>query len=97
VGVKFNREYKEILTDLTHAVSTIPDCHDFFEMNGADWQKLREDEKVELVQTLADDIFYGLGLDPQMEVGSGQIEYDPKNHVIKVTTDPQVVHIVRLI
>jgi hypothetical protein len=97
MGVKFNREYKDILADLTEAIGEIPDCYSFFEMEELDWDTLGDRERQELVQTLSDDLFYALGQQKSIEVGSGQIEYDPRNHLIKVITGPQVVRIVRLI
>lgn len=97
MGVKFNREYSEILMDLTDAVENIADCYRFFEMEEKDWDILGDRERRELVQTLSDDLFYALGRQKSIGVGSGQIEYDPRNHLIKVITGPQVVRIVRLI
>jgi hypothetical protein len=97
MGVKFNREYQDIIADFSNAISTIPDCHELFEMSNQEWNQLSDDERHEIVRTLADDLFYGLGNDRQLSIGSGLAEYDPKSHVIKVTSSPQVVHLVRLI
>lgn len=97
MGVKFNRDYKDIVTDLAQAVSAIPDSYEFFEMSADDWNDLEQQERAEVIRTLADDVFYGLGERPKLSVGSGQIEYDPHNHVIKVTPGSRVVHVVRLI
>lgn len=79
------------------AIAEIPDCHDMFEMTAEGWSELLDEERLEIIRTLSDDIFYGLGSIRQLHVGSGQIEYDPSNHVIKVTSGTQVVHIIRLI
>jgi len=97
MGVKFNREYSDIVTDLSKAISEIPDSYAFFEMTEEDWSGLDADERSEVFRTLSDDVFYGLGSSPSIKVGSGQIEYDPKSHVIKVTAGAQVVQVVRLI
>lgn len=97
MGVKFNRDYNEISADLASAVADIADCYEFFEMSKQDWTDLAEEDQQELVRTLSDDLFYGLGDSSSIRVGSGKIEYDPGKHVIKVTTNAQVVHIVHLI
>lgn len=97
MGVKFNRHYPDIVQDLAQAVAAIPDCYDFFDMTAADWGELDDGERQAVVQTAADDIFYGLGNDSVIEVGSGKIEYDAANHIIKIASIPQVVHIIHLI
>ena len=97
MGVKFNREYPDIVNDMVHAISTIADCYTAFEMGEDDWQSLQPDEQQECIRTLADDIFYGLGRDRQLHVGSGKIEYDPDKHILRITSTPQVVHIVQLL
>ena len=97
MGVKFNRDYYDISADLVKAVQQITDCYRFFEMEENDWNELDQDEQQEVVRTLCDDLFYGLGDSSVIAVGSGQIEYDPKSHVIKETAADQVAFIVRLI
>ena len=97
MGVKFNREYQDIIVDFSNAISTIPDCHELFEMSNQEWSQLAAAEQHEIIRTLADDLFYGLGTDRQLAIGSGSVEYDPKSHLIKVTSGPQVLHLVRLI
>src|SRR5690606_33784414 len=87
----------DISADLVNAIADITDCYEFFEMSEQDWNELNANEQKELVQTLSDDLFYGLGESSSIPVGSGKIEYDPKKHVIKVTTGTQVVRIVHLI
>ncbi len=97
MGVKYNREYQDILSDFSRAIAAISDCHELFEMSAEDWLELTDEEREEIIQTLADDLFYGLGSDKRMTIGSGVVEYDSKSHVIKVTAIPQVTQIVRLI
>ena len=97
MGVKFNREYSDISADLVKAIYDIADCYEFLEMTAEDWETMEEEAKLDIIQTLSDDLFYGLGDEPTIQVGSGQMEYDPKTHVIKVTTGNQVVHLVQLI
>ena len=97
MGVKFNREYADIVNDLVEAIITIDDAYEAFEMEREEWLSLDDGEKRECVRTLADDLFYGLGEDPRLEVGSGKVEYDRQHHVIKISAVPQVVRIVKLV
>ena len=97
MGVKFNREYKDIVTDLANAIGSIDDSYEAFEMEADDWSALPSDERAEFMRTLADDIFYGLGSLPKLSIGSGTIEYDPANHVLKVHSHEKVVHVIQLI
>lgn len=97
MGVKFAREYKHIVQDLAEAILTIEDGHEAFEMSAEDWSSQDESERLECMRTLADDLFYGLGQSPSIEVGSGKIEYDAGNHIIKVHDGDNVIHIVQLI
>lgn len=97
MGVKFNREYEDILNDLVRAIGSIPDCHTAFEMDGDDWRQLDDNSRAECIRALADDMFYGLGAEPEIQIGSGTIQYDRSNHIIKVTQEPHIVHVVYLI
>lgn len=97
MGVRHAREYADILQDLTKAVSEIEECYTFFEMDLADWQQLAEEEQVEVMEALADDIFFGLGTESSIEVGRGTVVYNPKRHLIEVIQDEKMIQIVRLI
>lgn len=97
MGVKFNREYKDISDDLTKAIETIADCYTFLEMNAEDWNELTADDRHECVRTLSDDVFYALGSSRTIHVGSGTIEYDAEKHLLKVSAAPSLVHIISLI
>ncbi|WP_199614135.1 hypothetical protein [Paenibacillus alkalitolerans] len=97
MGVKFNREYKDIINDMVYSIGSIADCHECFEMSRVDWDSLDGNERTECIRTLADDIFYGLGSSPRLAIGSGKVEYDPDHHLIKVYPDPKIVHVIKLI
>lgn len=97
VGVKFNRDYKAIVSDLAEAILTIEDGYEAFEMTAEDWRLLSGTERLEFMRTFADDLFYGLGQSPSIPVGSGKIEYVAANHIIKIHDGDNVVHIVQLI
>lgn len=97
MGVKFNREYEDISHELSEAIRTIEDCYEFVGMERSDWLELAQADRDECVRTLSDDIFYALGTDPSISVGSGIIEYDRSKHLIKVTVPPKLSHLIMLI
>jgi hypothetical protein len=97
MGVKFNREYEHIVEEMAQAIISIQDCYDLFEMSQEEWNEMDQDEQVACITTLADDIFYGLGNLPVVQIGSGKIEYDAVNHILKVSSVPQVTHLIHLI
>ena len=97
MGVKHAREYKDILSDLTEAILAIGDGYTFFEMNAEEWGALDAVQRREVMETLADDVFYGLGEQPVIPVGGGTVAYRPKHHCIEVAVDGTESRIVRLI
>lgn len=97
VGVKHAREYKDILQDLKEAVAGITDSYAFFDMTAEEWEGLGEAERHEVLEALADDVFYGLGEQASIEVGGGVVVYHPKHHVIEVSVDGKEIRIVRLV
>ncbi|MBD2845485.1 hypothetical protein IDH44_09820 [Paenibacillus sp. IB182496] len=96
MGVRHGREYREILDELCEAVGAIPNSYLFFEMAEEDWHALEEPERKEVMEALADDVFYGLGEQPSIRVGEGQVTYHPKFHIIEVAVDDKESRIVRL-
>ncbi|WP_040712247.1 hypothetical protein [Paenibacillus curdlanolyticus] len=97
MGVKHAREYVDILRDLTEAVSAIPNSFTFFEMTKEEWEELGEEERAEVMEALADDVFYGLGQQTDIRVGDGAVVYAAKHHVIEVVQGDNVTQVVRLI
>ncbi|MBW7453202.1 hypothetical protein ACFOLF_17360 [Paenibacillus sepulcri] len=97
MGVKHAREYTDILKDLTEAIGSIEDSYTFFEMERADWMALEPQQRTELMEVLADDLFYALGEDSVIEVGQGVVNYRSKHHCIEVSVDGKESRIVRLI
>ncbi|MFF2094160.1 hypothetical protein [Paenibacillus sp. NPDC058174] len=97
MGVRHAREYADILKDLTEAVSAIGDSYTFFEMEEEEWAALGETDRHEVMEALADDVFFGLGEQPVIAVGSGEITYHPKHHVIEVSQGDNVTRMVRLV
>jgi hypothetical protein len=96
MGIKFGREYGEIIDDFTKALSNIGDLYTCFEMSEADWRQLEEEERDDCVRTLADDVFYGLGTEGSLAVGSGTVSHDAERHVLKVHSQPDITAIVYL-
>jgi hypothetical protein len=84
VGVKHGRDYSEILVELTGAVGRISDGYIFFEMEPEEWENLPEESKLEVWEALAEDLFYALGNEPVIKVGSGVVMYDKETHRINI-------------
>lgn len=97
MGVKFGRVYKDIIDDFSAALGQIGDLYTCFEMSENDWSELEEEERNECIRTLADDLFYGLGTEETLAVGSGTVTHDADRHVLKVHTEPDVVTVVYLV
>lgn len=97
MGVKHAREYSDILVDLKEAIKKIEDSYTFFDMTSVQWQALLLDEQDEVLEALADDVFYGLGEEPVIEVGSAKVTYNNELHVLEVTKDSEVLATVNLI
>lgn len=97
MGVRFNRSYPDILRELSEAVACIPDPYLGFEMTSEQWDALDDRERSACLRTLSDDIFYGLGHNPVLRIGSGKIAYDRDRHLIKVIADSRLVHMIHLV
>lgn len=97
MGVRHAREYADILKDLTAAVAEIEGSYTFFEMDLEEWAALPAEDRSEVMEALADDVFFGLGKDPVIAVGGGIITYNSKHHIIEVSQDDKVTQIIRLI
>jgi hypothetical protein len=85
MGVKYTREYEDIIVELTEAIYEIPNFYDFFDMTSEDWNDIPEDERKACASTLADDIFYALGNEPVLSVGSGTIKHNKVKNSIMVS------------
>ncbi|CAM4368244.1 hypothetical protein L1N85_22630 [Paenibacillus alkaliterrae] len=97
MGVRHGREYADILKDLTEAVAEIEESYTFFEMEREEWAALASEDRHEVMEALADDVFFGLGVDPVIEVGKGTITHNSKHHIIEVTQGEKVTQIIRLV
>ncbi|WP_373312844.1 hypothetical protein [Paenibacillus glycanilyticus] len=84
------------MKELTEAVSEVEGSYTFFEMEEEEWAALGADDRHEVMEALADDVFFGLGEQPVIEVGRGAITYHPKHHVIEVSHGDNVTRMIRL-
>lgn len=53
-------------------------------MDPDEWQELPQESKLEVWEALAEDLFFALGNEPMIEVGSGVIIYDKDTHRINI-------------
>jgi hypothetical protein len=97
MGVKHGRDYGEILAELTEAVGRISDSYVFFEMEAEEWNNLGEAEKTEVHEALAEDLFYALGTEPVISVGSGVVMHDQTNHRIHILIGEEELAFVALV
>ena len=96
MGLRFTREFKRIIEELTDSILKIDCFYQFFEMSKQEWLALTEEEQKECAKTLADDVFYALGMDPKVEISSGMVEFFKESNSIHVTSKGTVVGIVKL-
>lgn len=97
MGVKFAREYEDIVEDLGRAIQRIEQFYKFFYMTDEDWGELPDDEQQACVKTLADDIFFALGSNRQISVGAGFVHYNADKHVLTVEDGRKIVTVVNLV
>jgi hypothetical protein len=97
MGVKFGREYNDIVEDLTTAIEQIENSYDFLEMSDEDWNELDKEQQTECLKTLADDVFFALGTNPRIQIGQGFLVYEKNKHIIKVNQSDNLVTIVNLV
>ncbi|MFU0799716.1 MAG: Imm40 domain-containing protein [Xylanivirga thermophila] len=97
MGVRYGREYSDIVRDLMEAINLIDGFYGAFEMSDEDWNSLDAYEQKECLRTLSDDVFYGLGNEPVLNIGQGMLKYDKDNHVIKLFNGEKCVYIVTLV
>lgn len=87
MGVKFTREYNNIISDLTDLLININDIYILFEMPKDIWKDTNETEKRNYIETLADDIFFALGNEPEFNMDFGKIIYNAKQYTLEVFND----------
>ena len=84
MGVRYGREYSDIIQEVAVALENVDGLNDFLNMHEEQWHSLDAKDRWECVRTISDDVFYALGQETTMAIGSGYVEYDAKRHVLKV-------------
>lgn len=97
MGVKFFRQYNDIIYDLVDLLICIPNAYTFFDMPQNDWDCLSKSNKRKYTETLADDLFFALGVEKEFVIGSGKIVYNDLEHTLEVSNAESVIGIVNLI
>lgn len=97
MGVKFKRNYQNIIQELMDALEEIDKIYEFFEMKKTTWNKLEEERKRNCLKTLSGDIVYGLGATKKFNVGQGIVKYDRKNNLIKVIIEENYIKVIKLV
>lgn len=97
MGLKFGREYTDIISDISLSLLEIEGLNDFFEMTDKEWNNISVKNKKEYVKTLADDIFYALGNENVLEVGKGSINYVKDDNAITIFNKDIKVNTISLI
>ena len=62
----------------------IDNFYEFFDMTLEDWNLSSKADRISIAKTMADDLFYALGSDTEIELGSGAIKYKQEEAVIKI-------------
>lgn len=97
MGVRFAREYVDIIDDMVDAVVDIERIFEFFEMQPQEWEEMSSSEQKECLKTLADDVFYGLGNDPLIHIGAGKVAYNKDKHILEIFNGEKCVQIIQLV
>ena len=97
MGLKYTREYNSVIYELVAGIKLIDKFYEFFEMSEAQWNALVNSEQDEIAKTLADDIFYALGLESHFQLGNGFIKYLAYENCIDIHNVENMVYRVNLI
>ncbi|MGZ9586681.1 hypothetical protein [Paenibacillus marinisediminis] len=97
MAVRFTRPYKEILLDMAGALGRIEDSYTFLDIEAGDWEQMTPEDRYEVLEALADDLFYGLGQENILFVGSGSIRYDREFHNFEVSNEHEAVGVIALL
>lgn len=97
MGVKYARDFKDIINDLSIAIADLQGFYQFFGMEDNEWNELDKEEQDACVRTLCDDIFYVLGENSEINVGNGTVKYDEKHHNIAIFNGKQMIQLISLI
>lgn len=96
MGIAFKREYDLIIRDLMEAVQKIENFYEFFEMSQESWEALRKEEQIDCIRAMSNDVFYGLGGQPVLPIGSGMATYDREKGYIKIFDGEKCTQVIQL-
>lgn len=97
MGVKYGREYSDIVQDLMSGLHKIEDFYSVLGMDEDSWNTLDKPAQLLCLQTLADDVIFALGNSPKFNIGEGNIKYDEINHLLIINNKGEDVQSIRLI
>lgn len=90
MAIKYDRDYKDIIDELSNYIYKIDNFYEFFEMTKVDWSNYDEHEKKEFAKTLADDIFYALGSEGSIEIINSIVRYNEDKAVIEILSNNNI-------
>jgi hypothetical protein len=85
MGIKYTRVYSVLNDEFAEYLLEVEDLYDFFEMSKEEWNYHNDEDKRSLAKTVADDLFYGLSSENEINVGSAVVSLDNSNEIIKFT------------
>lgn len=87
MGIKHTREYRDITRELVEALTSIEHLYTWFEMEQQDWEGLSAQERLDILDTAADDLFFALSEHESIQVGTATIRHNERSHTIELV-DP---------
>lgn len=96
MGIAFEREYNLIIRDLMDAIQKVDKFYEFFEMDQKDWDALGKEEQNDCIRAMSNDVLYGLGGQPVLQMGAGMVTYDREKGYIKVFDGENCTQIIQL-
>lgn len=102
MGLKFTREYDEIIDDFAEGIKNFNNFYEFLNMDENIWNEMPQEQQQEIIKTLADDLFYALGNDKIIDLGSDIIKYlsyencivisNSRNEVFRINLDSNLIN-----
>lgn len=96
MGVKFLRDYDDIILELQNSILTIPKFYTFLGMDDEDFSSLSKSSKEEFAKTLSDDLFYGLDAEGTIEIGEGTLKLNENNKTIEIFVKDILTNTIKL-
>ncbi|MFW5788190.1 MAG: hypothetical protein ACOC4G_09355 [Bacillota bacterium] len=97
MGVRFNRNYEDIIEELMMALINIENVYEFFDMKTVTWNNLEEKTQKEFLRTMSNDLIYGLDKNSEFNIGQGLIKYNKQENIIQVISKDDTVTEINLV